>query len=130
MTGWNILIVDDSQTVREVLEKTLRLTQLPLEQCLHAGNGREALDLLGKNVVDLIFLDINMPEMNGLELVEHLSRDGVLRHIPVVVVSTESSRKRVDQLREAGIAEFVEKPFYPEQLCDVVNRVMEPTHAG
>jgi two-component system chemotaxis response regulator CheY len=124
-----ILIVDDSETVRAVLCKALRLAELPIDACHEAGDGEQALALLEKEQVDLIFTDINMPVMNGLELIQRLSADGVLRSIPVIVVTTEASQQRVDYMKRSGVAAYVRKPFYPEQLRDIVNDVLGASHA-
>ena len=63
--AYNILLVDDSETVRAVLMKTLNLAQIPLGEVFMAGNGREALEILKENWVDLVVTDLNMPEMTG-----------------------------------------------------------------
>lgn len=126
----NVLIVDDSETVRAVLGKALRLAELPIEQCHEAANGQEALDLLREKPVDLIFTDINMPVMTGLELIAQLSADGTLSAIPVIVVTTEASQQRVDYMKQSGVAAYVRKPFYPEQLRDTVNQVLGEAHVG
>ena len=120
----NILVVDDSGTVRAVIIKTLQLAEVPLSEVHEAGNGREALDILDDKWVDLVFADINMPVMDGIEMVEKMSEHGLLKTIPVVIVSTDGSATRIEYLRNRGVRAYVRKPFTPEVLREVVNDVM------
>ena len=120
----NILIVDDSNTVRAVIAKTLELTGMPIGELYQAGNGKEALDVLKDNWVDLIFSDINMPVMGGIEMIQQMQRDDVLKNIPVIVVSTEGSATRIDQLKEQGVRAYIRKPFTPELVRSVVEDVI------
>jgi len=89
-----------------------------------AENGKEALDILADHWIDIVFADINMPVMGGVEMVEKMSADGLLNTIPVVIVSTEGSTTRMEQLRAKGISGYIRKPFTPEILCNVVNDVV------
>jgi two-component system chemotaxis response regulator CheY len=98
--AYNILIVDDSQTVRAVIRKTLDLAGIEVGEIHEAGNGQEALDVLGKHWLDLVFADINMP------------------------VSTEGSSTRVEQLKAKGVSAYVRKPFTPEIIRSVVEEVL------
>jgi len=120
----NILVVDDSETVRAVIAKTLRIAGIPIGKLHMAGNGREALDLLSAEWVDLVFADINMPVMGGVELVEKMSADGMLKSVPVVIVSTEGSATRIEQLKAKGVSAYIRKPFTPEILRDTVQQVL------
>jgi len=120
----NILIVDDSHTVRAVIAKTLKLTEIPIDQLYQASNGKEALTVLQTNWVDLIFTDINMPEMNGIELIEKMSEDGILKTIPVVVISTDGSITRIEQLKSKGVSAYIRKPFTPELIKSVVQKIL------
>ena len=116
----NVLIVDDSATIRAVMEKTLNLAGVNTNQVLHAANGKEALEILGNEWIDLIFADINMPVMNGVEMIEKMSEDGLLKTIPVVVVSTEGSQTRIEQLKDKGVTAYIRKPFQPEDFKAIV----------
>ncbi len=122
--GLNVLLVDDSKTVRDVITKTLRLADIPVDSLYQAENGREALDILGDKLVDLVFLDINMPVMTGTELVGKMQEDDLLEAVPVVVVSSAGCANRIRQLRSKGIRAYVRKPFTPEQLRNVVRNVL------
>mgnify|MGYP006279560125 FL=1 len=122
--GYSILIVDDSETVRAVVAKTLQLAQVPLRALHHAANGEEALAALDEHAIDLVFTDINMPVMNGVEMVERMQADARLRGVPVVVVSTEGSKTRIEDLKEKGVQAYVRKPFTPEGLKAIVDNLL------
>ena len=122
--AYNILVVDDSATVRAMITKTLGMAGLDLQEIHQAKNGREALDLLQTHWIDLVLTDINMPEMDGLEMVQTMAADGLLRTVPVVVVSTEGSETRIQELRQQGIRGYVRKPFTPEEVKAVVENVL------
>jgi len=125
-----ILIVDDSPIIRSVIEKNIKLAEVPLGQCLHAGHGQEALDLMDGQWIDLVFVDINMPVMNGVELVERMKADAVMKTIPVIIASTEGSETRIEALRELGIAGYLRKPFTPEQFKELITTVLERSDAA
>ena len=112
----NMLIVDDSATTRAVIKKTLKLTGVPLGEIHEAGNGEEGLKKLHDHWIDLVFADINMPVMNGVEFVARKTSDPAHKAIPVVIVSTDHSQARIDQLKGYGVESFVRKPFTPEEL--------------
>jgi two-component system chemotaxis response regulator CheY len=114
--AFNLLIVDDSNSMRTVVRKIVGLTGLEVNQILEAENGRKALDILGGNWVDAVILDINMPEMNGLELLKQMSEDSVMKNIPVVMMTTEASEAHMKTAFELGAKGFIRKPFVPEQL--------------
>ncbi len=120
----NILVVDDSATVRAVIAKTLKVAAVPVGELFQAANGREALDILAENWVDLVLADINMPVMGGVEMVEKMMADGLLQSIPVVVVSTEGSATRIEQLRSKGVRAYLRKPFTPELLKGVIDDIV------
>ena len=96
----------------------------------HAANGSEALEILHKHWIDLVFADINMPVMNGTELVDRMNADGVLAKVPVIVVSTDGSATRIRQLLQKGVKAYVRKPFTPEKLRAVVEDVLEKTRGN
>ncbi len=122
--GYNILIVDDSRIVRKVIKKTFALTNIEVEAFHEAGDGVEALKQLENNWVDIIFTDINMPNMNGLELVKNIMKNDMINSIPIVVVSTEGSDERIEELNRLGIKAYIRKPFTPEALNDVIEKCL------
>jgi two-component system chemotaxis response regulator CheY len=111
----NVLVVDDSSVMRSMVIKTLRLSGLDLNEIHQAANGQEALLLLDQQWIDLALVDINMPVMNGMELIDRIRNNPDMAKLPVIVVSTESSQTRIDKLEQSG-ASFVHKPFTPEML--------------
>ncbi|MCK5683774.1 response regulator [bacterium] len=121
----NILIVDDSSTVRSVLKKTLDLAKIPTATIHEAENGRDALKILDENWIDLVFADINMPIMGGIEMVENMAKSGLMKTIPVIVVTTEGSQTRIDQLKEKGIRGYIRKPFTPESVRAEFIKIIE-----
>lgn len=127
--AYNILIVDDSQTMRKIIQKSIILSGFEIGDCWEAGNGREALDLLNSRMVDLIFADLNMPVMNGSEMLRELQKDEKRRGIPVVLITTEGSEKRLEEAYALGIKGYIQKPFHPETIRDVLNQIMEGAHA-
>lgn len=128
--SFNVLIVDDSRSMRAVIKKTILMSGFKMDQCLEAGNGREALDVLAKAWVDVIMSDINMPEMNGLEFLEELKKDSLLKAIPVIVISTEGSEKRIQNAFDLGAKGFIKKPFLPEEIKKVFYEVIGVSDEG
>jgi two-component system chemotaxis response regulator CheY len=122
--AYNVLIVDDSAIVRKVLIKTFGLSGIEVNNFIQAGNGKEGLDALKANWVDVIFLDINMPVMNGMEFMKKLREDQAYKDTPVVVVSTEGSQERIEELQKAGIKSFLRKPVTPEHLVETIQTVL------
>jgi two-component system chemotaxis response regulator CheY len=102
--------------MRTVVKKIVGLTGLEVSRILEADNGRRALDVLSGNWVDAVILDINMPEMNGLELLKRMNEDAVLKNIPVVMMTTEASEAHMKTAFEMGAKGFIRKPFVPEEL--------------
>jgi len=86
-----------------------------MDNCLEAGNGREAMEILADNWVDVIISDINMPEVNGLEFLELLAKTIPLKEIPVIMITTEGSDQRMKEAFSRGAKGFIKKPFLPEE---------------
>jgi len=122
--SFNVLIVDDSGAMRAVIKKIINISGFKMSQCLEAGNGREALEKMKGNWVDVIISDINMPEMNGLELLRLLNKDPLYQNIPVIIVSTEGSRERMEEVLNCGAKGFIKKPFLPEDIRSVLYNVI------
>jgi two-component system, chemotaxis family, chemotaxis protein CheY len=115
----NVLVVDDSGVMRSMIIKTIRLSGLQLGEIHQAANGREGLDALQQNWIDLVIADINMPVMNGEDMIDRMLEHPEFKDIPIVVISTEGSKTRVDRLQNKG-ARFIHKPFTPEVIRDTV----------
>jgi two-component system, chemotaxis family, chemotaxis protein CheY len=122
---YNILIVDDSTVTRMVLKKTIGMAEIPVKRIYEASNGREALDLLCGQSVDLILTDLNMPEMNGMEMTAAILGNPKTRHIPVVLITTHASDVRIQELRSQGVKHYIHKPFTPEMIRDALNSLLE-----
>jgi two-component system, chemotaxis family, chemotaxis protein CheY len=122
--AYNILLVDDSVTVRAVISKALKLAGVDINELFQAGHGEEALAVLEDNWVDLIFCDISMPVMDGEEFVVAMKEKGMIETIPVVIVSSAGSEPRVARLKENGVRDYIQKPFTPERIREVVDQVM------
>jgi two-component system, chemotaxis family, chemotaxis protein CheY len=119
----NILVVDDSKVMRAIIIKTLRLSQSELGEVYEAGDGQEALKVLDDHWVDLALVDINMPVMDGGEMIERLRQNPATADLPVIIVSTEGSETRKEVLLQKGVG-FVHKPFTPESLREAILRTL------
>lgn len=120
----NVLIVDDSAVMRTMVLKVLKMSGVPLGEVYEAADGKQGLDTLDRNWVDLVIVDINMPVMTGVEMIEHVRANPSLHDLPIVVVSTEGSESRIGRLAEQGVR-FVHKPFTPEILKAAVTELVE-----
>jgi len=116
----NVLIVDDSDVIRTMIARTLGLSQVPLGAIQQASNGREALAILEQEWVDLVLADINMPVMDGAEMIERMRQQPETADIPVIVLSSEGATERVAELMRHGVTAWVRKPFTPEELRDAI----------
>jgi two-component system chemotaxis response regulator CheY len=118
--AYSVLIVDDSPVMRIYIRRVIDLSGLELGECFHAGNGVEALGVLRQSWVDIVLTEINMPVMNGEQLMQEISVDPLLSTIPVVVVSTDRSEARWGRMRALGARGYVTKPLYPETLSELM----------
>lgn len=112
----NILIVDDSSTMRKIISRSLRQAGLPIDDILEAGDGIEGINALqtsGKTI-NLILSDINMPNMDGLEFVQAVRANGYT--MPIVMITTEGGEDVIAQALASGAKDSIKKPFTPEQL--------------
>ncbi|MDY7035337.1 MAG: response regulator [Thermodesulfobacteriota bacterium] len=128
--AFNVLIVDDSSSMRAVIKRTIKLSGFNVGEYLEAANGREALKVLGNEWVDIVLTDINMPNMNGFELLAEMKKDQILRSTPVVMVTTEGSEKRMQDSIELGANGYIKKPFKPEEIKKTLNNIMGEEEDG
>ncbi len=124
----NLLLVDDSATVRGMITRALRLAELPLGEIMQAANGVEALGILEQKPVDVVLTDIHMPEMDGLTFIAHLRANPAFAGLPVIVVSTEGGAERMEEARRNGVTAYLRKPFTPEQVKEAVNSAVGAHH--
>ena len=120
----DVLIVDDSATIRQMVKRTMKLAGLKVGEVYEASNGIEALAQLSDHGVAVMLVDINMPTMNGIQLLSRMKQNARLKDIPIVIVSTEGSRQRIEELENFGAFGYVRKPFQPEQLRDVLKPLL------
>ena len=118
-----ILIVEDSETMRSLLTASLEELDIPVK-ITEAPSGFEALRVLPRGDFDLVVTDINMPDINGLELVSFVRSNERYRSIPLVIVSTEGSSRDRDKGLRLGADAYVVKPFEPETLRQVVRDLL------
>jgi len=121
---YNVIIVDDSPSMRKIMLKTIRMSGFPVKNLLEAENGEEALDKCQESWVDIIITDINMPVMDGLQFIEHLQRDEVLHSVPVVVVSSDGREPVIEKAKTLGVVQYLKKPFQPETIAEVLKEIM------
>ena len=112
----DVLIVDDSAAIRKILQRVLRQTDLPIGEVLEAGDGLEALALMKNRTIGLVLSDINMPNMDGLQLLSELKSKPEWKTVPIVMITTEGSYDKVLEAVNLGAAGYVRKPFTADQI--------------
>ena len=114
-----ILVVDDSKLIHKMFDMMLRGHTV-----VHAMDGREGLQALGEHAdVELIFLDVNMPQMNGLEFLQEVKRSSAFMEIPVVMVSTEGKDEDTERALQAGASAYIKKPFQANEVLEAVAQI-------
>ena len=127
--SYNILIVEDSSPMRAVIKKIIRASGFNVGEIFEASNGKEALNVLNDEWLDLVLSDYNMPDMDGLELLNEMKKNDTFKSIPIVMVTTEGSKKRVEAFLEKG-AGYIKKPFTPEEIKQKLNLIMGEPEDG
>ncbi|MGN8224527.1 response regulator [Gracilimonas sp. BCB1] len=123
----NILVVDDSAVMRSMIIKTIKNTGIEVGEVHQASNGAEGLEVVDNNWLDLLFIDVNMPVMDGMEMLDNIRRNPITMDMPVLIVSTESNNERIKIIDEQ-YAGFVHKPFTPEVLKEKILDVLGVMH--
>jgi two-component system chemotaxis response regulator CheY len=116
-----ILAVDDSASMREMVRIALSAAGFEVTQ---AVDGQQALDLARQSTFDLVLSDVNMPEMDGIELIRALRAESGYRHTPILMLTTEASLDRKREGKEAGATGWIVKPFEPAELVATMKRVL------
>lgn len=116
------LVVDDSTVVRKVITRALKLSGASISEIFEACNGLEALDVLEDHPIDVMFTDLHMPEMTGIELLDELDARGIANDFGIVIVSSDSTTARKQAALSGGACAFVHKPFQPEQIREVLEK--------
>lgn len=114
------LTVDDSKTMREMVSFTLKGAGFDV---IEAEDGVDAIRVLGDNKVDLIITDVNMPNMDGIELVRRLRSNDNFKFTPILILTTEGDASKKEEGKSAGATGWVVKPFDPEKLKQVIGKV-------
>jgi two-component system chemotaxis response regulator CheY len=114
----DVLIVDDSSAIRKILQRVLQQTDIAIGSIHEAADGVQALAVLKDKTIGLIFSDINMPNMDGLQLLGELRASSVWKTIPVLMITTEGSQSRVLEALDLGASGYVRKPFTLDQIKD------------
>ncbi len=114
--GKSLMIVDDSATMRKIIMRTVRMSGLEFERTEEAGSGVEALEKLKAGPIDVVLCDINMPEMNGTEMVKQARQLPNCAATKIIMVSTESAEDLIKQVMADGADGYITKPFTPEKF--------------
>ncbi len=122
--AYKILIVDDSLPMRSVLKKTITASGFGEAEFFDAANGKEALEILGKEWLDIVVTDYNMPEMNGIELLQAIKNTEEIEAIPVLVITTEGSKLKIQEFLDLGAAGYIKKPFTPEEIKEKLTQIL------
>jgi two-component system chemotaxis response regulator CheY len=120
----DFLIVDDSAAIRKILQRVLRQTDLPLGEIKEAGDGAEAVAILQDRSFGLILSDINMPHMDGLQLLSRIKEMEHLRNVPVIMITTEGGQGKVMEAVQLGATGYVRKPFTAEQIKEKLTGIL------
>ena len=123
----DVLVVDDSAAIRKILQRVLRQTGMSIRSIHEAGDGQEALDQLkGQSGIQLVLTDINMPKMDGLQLLAAIKASPEWQRIPVVMITTEGGETKVAEAVRLGAAGYVRKPFTADQIKEKLAGILEP----
>ena len=122
-----ILVVDDSSTMRRVLKMGVSKATAGLNPTIfEAENGQEGLDVLRKNTdIDYVFLDVNMPVMKGDEMLKIMRQEDAIKHIKVIMQTTEGVRSKVAELTKMGISGYLLKPYTQDIILQLMTKLME-----
>jgi two-component system chemotaxis response regulator CheY len=123
-----VLIVDDSPTIRQQVGRALNDSGF---ETVDAGDGVEGIAMLGADTaIGMVILDINMPRMGGLEMLEKIKKDERTAHVPVVMLTSEGQRSLIERAKQAGAKGWIVKPFKPELLVGAVRKLLSEQTVG
>ena len=125
----DVLVVDDSAAIRKILTRVLRQTGMAIQTIHEAGDGQEALAVMALHRIDLVLSDINMPKMDGLQLLASLKASPQWQKVPVVMITTEGGETKVAEAVRLGAAGYVRKPFTADQIKEKLVGILEPAAA-
>jgi two-component system chemotaxis response regulator CheY len=122
----NVVVVDDSAAIRKILQRVLRQTGMLIGEIYEAADGQEALELLKTKRVGLVLSDINMPKMDGLQLLAAIKNTSEWRDIPVLMITTEGGETKVGEAVKLGADGYLRKPFTVDQIMEKLVGILEP----
>ncbi len=120
----DILIVDDSAAIRKILQRVLRQADVPMGDIYEAGDGVEALAALKDHKIGLVLSDINMPNMDGLQLLSQIRASAEHKELPVLMITTEGSQAKVMEAVNLGANGYVRKPFTADQIKEKLTGIV------
>ena len=115
-----VLVVDDSETIRQQVGRALEQAGFSV---VEAGDGIEGLDRVSQHQFSMVILDVNMPRLNGLDLLERLKGDPKTAHLPVLMLTTEAHQAMIERAKKAGAKGWIVKPVKMEHLVSAVNKL-------
>ncbi len=121
--SYTIMLVDDSKTQRAIIKRILGMSEADISEIIEAENGKDALEKLECLKVDIIFSDLNMPVMDGEKMVELIKANDDIKEIPIVIITSKASDAVRINLEKLGVVDYMTKPFTPEDICDVLERL-------
>ncbi|SRR5579863_1165836 len=122
--SFDLLIVDDSAAIRKILQRILQKAEFPIGTVFEAGDGLEALAILKENKVGLVLTEINMPNMDGLQLLAQLRAEEAWKRLPVIMITNEGGQGKVMEALQLGATGYVKKPFTSDQIKDKLAGLM------
>jgi two-component system chemotaxis response regulator CheY len=124
MMGKNVLLVDDSSTMRKIIGRSLRQAGIDFDNIFEAADGQEALDILEQEDVDIVLSDINMPNMDGISFLREKSTRDAIKDIPVLMISTETGDDIIGEAMSLGAVGAIKKPFTPDKVSEVLGPLL------
>lgn len=122
--GKNVLLVDDSSTMRKIIGRSLRQAGIDFDNIFEAADGLEALEVLEKEQVDIVLSDINMPNMDGISFLKEKANRDAIKSIPVLMISTETGDDIIGEAKSLGAIGAIKKPFTPDKVNEVLGPLL------
>ena len=122
--GKNVLLVDDSSTMRKIIGRSLRQAGIDFDNIFEASDGLEALDVLENEDVDIVLSDINMPNMDGISFLREKSQRPNMKDIPVLMISTETGEDIIGEAKALGAVGAIKKPFTPDKVNEILGPLL------
>lgn len=120
-----ILVVDDSRIMRTIVKNSILKYEKENYEFLEASNGLDALDVIKKEYVDLLLLDWNMPQLNGVDLVKELRADNRYINLPIIMITSEAAKYNVIEAVKAGVNDYLIKPVNDIRLMEKIEQVLQ-----